>query len=499
MKTFTLLLLLLLLFPGLAHAAVTGTAEVLHADRITKGQRVSRFETYVRPDTGGRFLVASGTAPYRTDIQHGDRVLATQVVVRKSTTTGVAAAPTWRIEPLTQRKAAAAAPLVGGRHPTAFVPVSFPGRPSVLPAGLVQQIASFYAANSYGQLTLAIDVVPVTIPVRTDCNYRDIGAKADAAAKGALAPYLHKVYFFPALPCGFAGVSTVGGSPSLSWVNGNVSGMVTAHELGHGLGSYHSHALACGAEAIGTVGAGCAMIEYGDTLDVMGGGSLPTGHFNAAQKALMGWLTPELATAGTYTLPTLLTTPRALRIARGTGSDVFWLEHRPEGLIVHLATPSANGIAMLVMSPSNWAAPGLVLDRLWTDPVSQVSMRLDRYDATSAQVTVGTNVGPPPPPPPPPPPTADDVTRTFVRRTTTDTRVAIDLLPYRCVRLMGGTSAGRIVKVVNGKEQILGSTKVPRPAFNVLFTLRCQRFAPGATPATVALSLDGALLLTAAP
>ena len=73
--------------------------------------------------------------------------------------------------------------------------------------------------------------------------------------------------------------------------------------MGHNFGLYHSHAWDCGAPPIGT---GCTSIEYGDTLDVMGGSSY---HFNAFQKERLGWLnygasppiTPVTA-SGTYSI-----------------------------------------------------------------------------------------------------------------------------------------------------------------------------------------------------
>ena len=57
--------------------------------------------------------------------------------------------------------------------------------------------------------------------------------------------------------------------------------------MGHNFGLYHSHSLDCGSVAL--AGSGCAVDEYGDVFDMMGGGN-DTPHFNAFQKEQLGWL-----------------------------------------------------------------------------------------------------------------------------------------------------------------------------------------------------------------
>jgi hypothetical protein len=92
-----------------------------------------------------------------------------------------------------------------------------------------------------------------------------------------------------------------------------------------------------------------------------------------------------------------------------------------------------------------------------------------------------------------PPPEGGDVSQTFTR-TTDGGQFQVSVPPYVCRRLIGGSSLLRIIKVVNGVEQILKSVAVQNPAKGVPFTLRCQ-----VTSAAVNFYLDGVLKATAAP
>ena len=88
--------------------------------------------------------------------------------------------------------------------------------------------------------------------------------------------------------CDWWGLSSVGGTPSRSWITGKLEIGVTAHELGHSLGLWHSHSLDCGASAV--IGANCATNEYGDIVDMMGASHFrslqrfPEGAFGLAQR-----------------------------------------------------------------------------------------------------------------------------------------------------------------------------------------------------------------------
>ncbi len=150
--------------------------------------------------------------------------------------------------------------------------------------------SQFDLENSFQQTWLAGDVVGwFTIAlVSTVCDYSTLATQAKSAASAAgvnLSAYTRFIYAFPVNACTWWRLGTVGGSPTTAWINGDLLLDVTAHEMGHNLGLYHSHALECGTT---TLGSSCSIIEYGDYVDVMGG--YHPGHYNAFQKERLGWL-----------------------------------------------------------------------------------------------------------------------------------------------------------------------------------------------------------------
>jgi Big-like domain-containing protein/alpha-galactosidase-like protein/gametolysin peptidase M11 len=205
-------------------------------------------------------------------------------------------------------------------------------------------VSNFMRENSYGQTWLAGDVSGwhTIAQDNTVCDSDKLATLANQAAAAAgydVASYRRFVYIYPMVAsCGWSGMSTVGGNPSRSWINGKFNLMTIAHELGHAFGLSHSHALECGAT---TLGSSCQIYEYGDHFDIMG--NYTTGHFSAFQKAQLGWLgfgaSPGLTTvqsAGTYPLEpyeSLSFGAKALRIPKGidpaTGAQAwYYLEFR---------------------------------------------------------------------------------------------------------------------------------------------------------------------------
>ena len=107
----------------------------------------------------------------------------------------------------------------------------------------------------------------------------------------------------------------------------------------------------------------CALVEYGDSTDMMGGGR---GHFNAFQKQRLGWLdydvSPPITTVAEQRhlhhrrLRVPGTGPKALKIARGPTGQSFFVEFRRNdlgfdtalyrtGVFVHLAAVTADPTA----------------------------------------------------------------------------------------------------------------------------------------------------------
>src|SRR5262249_25698096 len=240
-----------------------------------------------------------------------------------------------------------------------------------------------------------------------------------------VAAYPHRVYAFPQNnACLFGGRSTVGGNPSRAWINGDFELGVTAHEFGHGLGLWHSHAMDCDTAA---VGASCTTYEYGDNVDIMGGSS-QYAHFNAFQKERLGWLnagaSPPIITvtaSGTYTLeayelagsgakalkilksvdPTTgertwyyVESRQAIGFDAGLLTDSFLLRSNPlSGLLIRSGN-SPRGSFFLDMPPASqpssldWSAPALPVGQTFTDPAAGVTVAADWVTATQASVTV---------------------------------------------------------------------------------------------------------------
>ena len=276
-----------------------------------------------------------------------------------------------------------------GVHRVALILVNFQDKPTQLydpafAAIVASHAGSFYSANSYGATSLSTDVFGwFTISESvTTCNFKRIASKAQAAAGINPQNYQHLVYAFPLdQACGARGNSTIGGSPSQSWINVDIlDWRILAHELGHGFGLYHSHGLDCGDLILATK---CSVDEYGDHFDVMGLGFSMDNHFNAAQKSRLGWITPILAGPGTYTLSPYQQVGAALQILKDS-KNVYFVEYRPyqNGVLIHQASVSdGNKIYVLDDTPlDSWDNVALVVGQTFTD--GKVSITLLSADAS---------------------------------------------------------------------------------------------------------------------
>ncbi len=238
--------------------------------------------------------------------------------------------------------------------------------------------ASYYREASYNRTWLSGDVVGWFALNRDDSScqvWTDSGTQQLVDDLDSLVDFSSVDRWIVVTPqndsCGFAGISTLGkatydtagGSVTLSRaiLNGlTVPNLVGAHELGHGFGLLHSVNYECGASVAAE---DCDSNGLGNTRERYNlmGRTFFGGHFNAANKDQLGWLSPQIvdvaAPGGTYSLQPYETTgsgTKALRIPvawnlddlygttyyyvsyrKPLGFDDFFSELATDGAMVH--------------------------------------------------------------------------------------------------------------------------------------------------------------------
>jgi hypothetical protein len=343
--------------------------------------------------------------------------------------------------PMILPRPAAAVPTGSGLRSVLIVLVTWPASPQtpaappdlVTPAsaaGFINStMNSWYQQSSYGVFggwtassTLWLPIAPPRMDGRNNCgptfkgDVRDNGERAATDAGADLStPAVVLYYFSTVVPCSWAGSATpftTPGSQNSVLINGSLTPLTVAHELGHTLGLRHAHAQACtdSSSQATPLSTSCQTVEYGDVYNAMGNAN--SGDFGVIQKADLGWLGGREQTAsplgGSYTLTMLETNGpgvQALRIEDGT--EVFWLEYRrPVGVDSGLASWSLNGVLvrrqlaetgtalgsyLLDMTPgsaSGFADAALPPGVTWLNPLGNMGVTVVSIGPGQASVTV---------------------------------------------------------------------------------------------------------------
>lgn len=253
------------------------------------------------------------------------------------------------------------------------------------------QVNNFFGANSFGKTSLSTTVTPTLRLPKTKAEYQMnqnytllmFDARAAATAAGyTLANFQLEIVGFKSTFSGWAGRGYVGGKGT--WLNGNFSLRVTAHELGHNYGVYHANFWNAGNTVIG---AGSNQ-EYGNPFDVMGGGQE---HFQAWFKRRFDWVTsPEVeavAASGTFRIQALeqpvASGLHALKVRRDAQKD-YWVEFRPgpnnvrlrNGASLNWGYPSNTGAHLLDVTPGDGSRSNsaLTIGRTFSDPLAGIHL-----------------------------------------------------------------------------------------------------------------------------
>jgi M6 family metalloprotease-like protein len=326
-----------------------------------------------------------------------------------------------------------------------------------LQTAVFSQTDAFFRENSYGHTFLTGQVhgwftLPITKGSVDPFREAEIAEQA-ATAAGIDVTQFSRIVLYQTSGAGsavggFAGLGTVGGNPSYSWLTGAPVVALIAHELGHNFGLMHANRFECGTGI--AVSATCPVVEYGDPYDTMGQsftiGGFPSPHFNAFHKDQLGWLDNGVSPAitavtasGSYTMGTMSMpddgTAKALRIVRSndaaTGESTFlYVEHRTrtgfdatlqngrnaagqvvpllfeDGVLIHIGQALNRDSSRLIdTSPTDGSTQTAGADMIdvavhvgqtFTDPQTGIQIGVTAASADRATVTVTLSSTPPP-------------------------------------------------------------------------------------------------------
>ena len=251
---------------------------------------------------------------------------------------------------------------------------------------LITSSSDQIAAMSYGKTSIVPTVSPTVYRLpQTAASYSASSGGSDAIASATktavnsegtyvLDDYDIHVYLFDEIGFSWAGLASLGGSDH--WINGEFGPETMVHEFGHNYGLRHANYwLTSDGTSFGTG----SEEEYGDLFDIMGDGSVPSGHFNMHGKHTLNWVEgPDVTTIdedGTYRVHRIdavgTTGAKGLRAQGLTNGEDLWIGYRP-GQSNPLFTSGAY---------VTWASGSGTTRLIDTTPDSEADEPQDRQDA----------------------------------------------------------------------------------------------------------------------
>jgi hypothetical protein len=338
------------------------------------------------------------------------------------------------------------------------VPITFDGSSwTDQDRAIADQVAtnakSWWRTMSAYQETLEIRFTP-TLNLQSVVSGCDSGkirkevlAYADSLGLRKTSQHVMATFTGRSISCGWAGLGEVGGpwprtEPLFTWTrtdHATGSTNVWLHEIGHNLGLPHANS--CLSGYVFTYLRPCQDMEYGNTVAVMGGGSLLS-PFTPSELQKIGWL-PETNVAAwdfatrTYELQSFSRTEAGITalkipaISSALGDVDFWLQYSTQTKTYYNTNPTtvvSSGL-LVTFNPSdsfrdtamlrNGALgsraslsyicdftpdvnnpfvieytndPRLLVGQTWTEPRGRYSVRLDAVTAEKATVTLSSLV-----------------------------------------------------------------------------------------------------------
>ncbi|MFO0598477.1 MAG: Ig-like domain-containing protein [Myxococcaceae bacterium] len=282
-------------------------------------------------------------------------------------------------------------------------------------------VNTFYVNNSFGKTSMTATVTPTLRLPRTKLEYQDAGnyllLRSDAITVARDAGYDINAYSldvvaFQSTFSGWAGRAYVGSRGT--WLNGNFSLGVTAHELGHNYGLDHANFWnSPGLTIIAPAPYATYNVEYGNPFDTMGTTNSQANHFNAYFKRRLDWVVSggvaTVSTSGTFRVSELEKPPatgafHAIKATRDPTRS-YWVEYRPaintpatkDGVSINWGYSYNTGSHLLDLTPGDGSRTNstLIIGRTFSDPLADLHFTaIGKGGTTPETVDVVVNVGP---------------------------------------------------------------------------------------------------------